>query len=194
MTLESDLHARSNSKCELCGGSEELSVYEVPPYMEGHSDQSVLVCSLCLSKIEDPPSMDAEHWRCLKESMWSQVPAVQVLIWRLLTQMSGEGWSRALLDMLYLDNDLLLWAEAKTDSTAESEERLQHIDVNGAVLQAGDKVSLTKDLVVKGAGFTAKRGTLVRNISLVSDNVQHIEGRVNGQQIVILTKFAKKSN
>jgi protein PhnA len=53
---------------------------------------------------------------------------------------------------------------------------------------------LIKDLAVKGAGFTAKRGTTVRNISLVPDNEEHIEGRVNGQQIVILTKFIKKSN
>jgi protein PhnA len=71
---------------------------------------------------------------------------------------------------------------------------LKHIDSNGVVLQAGDTVVLVKDLDVKGAGFTAKRGTAVRGISLVADNPEHIEGRVNGQQIVILTKFVKKSN
>jgi len=49
-------------------------------------------------------------------------------------------------------------------------------------------------LNVKGASFTAKRGTAVRKISLVPDNAAHIEGRVNGQQIVILTEFVKKSN
>ena len=58
--------------------------------------------------------------------------------------------------------------------------------------EAGSSV-LIKDLPVKGAGFTAKRGTAVRNISLVSDNARHIEGRVNGQRIVILTEFVKKS-
>ena len=46
---------------------------------------------------------------------------------------------------------------------------------------------------VKGANFTAKRGTAVRDISLVADNEAQIEGRVNGQRIVILTKFVKKS-
>jgi protein PhnA len=45
---------------------------------------------------------------------------------------------------------------------------------------------------VKGSSLTAKRGTAVRNISLVPDNPEHIEGRVEGQQIVILTKFVKK--
>ena len=51
---------------------------------------------------------------------------------------------------------------------------------------------LIKDLPVKGAGFTAKRGTAVRGISLVLDNAAHIEGRVEGQRIVILTEFVKK--
>ena len=46
---------------------------------------------------------------------------------------------------------------------------------------------------MKGGGFTAKRGTAVRGIGLVHDNPGQIEGRVNGQQIVILTQFVKKS-
>ena len=49
-----------------------------------------------------------------------------------------------------------------------------------------------KDLPVKGAGFTAKRGTAVRGITLVPDNAGHIEGRVEGQRIVILTEFVKR--
>ena len=55
-----------------------------------------------------------------------------------------------------------------------------------------DNVVLIKDLWVKGACFTAKRGTTVRVISLVQDNDDHIEGRVEGQRIVILTEFVKK--
>ncbi|MDP5086798.1 MAG: alkylphosphonate utilization protein, partial [Yoonia sp.] len=51
---------------------------------------------------------------------------------------------------------------------------------------------LIKDLPVKGAGFTAKRGTAVRGIALVPDNPAHIEGRVEGQRIVILTEFVKR--
>ena len=57
-----------------------------------------------------------------------------------------------------------------------------------------EKIELfLKDLNVKGGGFTAKRGTAVRNISLVHDNHEHIEGRVNDQHIVILTQYVKKS-
>ena len=93
--------------------------------------------------------------------------------------------------MLYLDDETLAWAQA-TDEGQENESQVVHRDSNGNILTAGDAVTLTKDLDVKGANFTAKRGTPVRNISLVASNIEHIEGRVNGQQIVILTKFVKK--
>jgi protein PhnA len=59
-------------------------------------------------------------------------------------------------------------------------------------LEEGDSVTIIKDLVVKGAGFTAKQGTTVKNIHLVPDNHEQIEGRVNGTKIVLLSKFLKK--
>lgn len=189
---ETALLARSDSKCELCGDTDKLAVYEIPPGSDGSADQCVLICATCREQVEDPDNMDPNHWRCLNDSMWSQLPAVQVMAWRMLTRLSAEGWPRDLLDMLYLDDQTLVWAQATGEgqSTAAGP---AHKDCNGAVLAAGDSVTLTKDLNVKGAGFTAKRGTAVRNISLVADNPQHIEGRVNGQQIVILTEFVKKS-
>jgi len=66
-------------------------------------------------------------------------------------------------------------------------------DAVGNLLSDGDQVTLIKDLVVKGANFTAKRGTSVRKISLVADNPGQIEGRVEDQRIIILTEFVKKS-
>jgi protein PhnA len=69
---------------------------------------------------------------------------------------------------------------------------VEHRDSNGVLLAHGDSVMLIKDLVVKGANFTAKRGTAVRRISLVADNPEQIEGRVEDQRIVILTAFVKK--
>ncbi|MCK4743066.1 MAG: alkylphosphonate utilization protein [Sulfuriflexus sp.] len=111
----------------------------------------------------------------------------------MLTRLRSEGWPQDLLDMFYLDEDTLNWAQAAGDGVSD-EDTVKHLDCNGVTLDAGDTVTLIKDLTVKGANFTAKRGTAVRNISLVSDNAEHIEGRVNGQQIVILTKFVKKSN
>jgi len=74
----------------------------------------------------------------------------------------------------------------------EGEEAIIHKDVNGNILQAGDTVTLIKDLNVKGSSLTAKRGTAVRRISLVRDNAGQIEGKVEGQHIVILTQYVKK--
>lgn len=193
MSIEEELKQRSEGKCELCSSTDNLGVYEVPPESKANVDDSVLLCNVCIDQIENPDKVDANHWRCLNESMWSQVPAVQVMAWRMLTRLSGEGWPQELLDMLYLEDDTMTWAQATGEGSAE-EESIKHLDSNGAVLEAGDTVILIKDLNVKGANFTAKRGTAVRGISLVDDNPEHIEGKVEGQRIVILTKFVKKSN
>ena len=193
MSIEQDLQNRSESKCELCSATDNLGVYEIPPSSDGSADQCAYICNTCKEQIENPDKADANHWRCLNDSMWSQTPAVQVLAWRMLTQLSSQGWPQDLLDMLYLEDDLLKWAQA--DGTGEaSDNDIIHKDSNGAVLEAGDTVTLIKDLNVKGANFTAKRGTAVRGISLVADNAEHIEGRVEGQRIIILTEFVKKSN
>lgn len=189
MSLERELKARSGSICELCGSQDNLTVYEVTP-SNGTADQAILVCDTCRSQIGNPDEMNPNHWRCLNDSMWSSVPAVQVMAWRLLNQLSGEGWPTDLLEMMYLDEDTLAWAKEGQSSSDES--KVEPIDSNGVILQAGDSVVLIKDLNVKGGGFTAKRGTAVRNISLVHDDSEHIQGKVNGQTIYILTKFVKK--
>lgn len=189
------LQSRSESKCELCSSAEDLGQLAVAPHANSDSETSIYACKTCKDQIENPNEVDMHHWRCLSESMWSQTPAVQVVAWRMLTQFNDEAWARDLLDMLYLEDDVLAWAR-EGQSTSELEDAgsdIRHLDSNGTLLAAGDTVVLIKDLNVKGANFTAKRGTAVRGISLVSDNAKHIEGRVNNQQIVILTEFVKKS-
>jgi len=205
MSIEKVLRVRSDSKCELCSGEEELAVYEITPQDSDKGNEKgngnnndianacLLICSTCMTQIEKPEKVDVNHWRCLNDSMWSQVPAVQVVAWRMLTRLRAEGWPQELLETLYLDEETLAWAQASDDESAD-ESTVKHVDSYGAVLNAGDTITLIKDLNVKGANFTAKRGTAVRGISLVADNSDHIEGRVNGQQIVILTKFVKRSN
>jgi protein PhnA len=193
MSIEKKLQERSGSKCELCSAEGDLQVYQVPPATTESEDKTVLVCDICLDQIENPDKVDANHWRCLNDSMWSEIPAVQVMAWRMLNRLISEEWPKDLLDMLYLDEDTLAWAKA-TGEGDNDDEAIKHIDSNGSVLQSGDTVVLIKDLNVKGANFTAKRGTAVRGISLVHDNPEHIEGKISGQQIVILTKFVKKSS
>lgn len=192
MSILSQLETRSGGQCELCKASDSLTVYAVPPNTLESLDTTLLVCATCRNQIEHPEQLDANHWRCLNDSMWSQEAPVQVMAWRLLHRLIAEGWPKDLLDMLYLDDDTLAWAQATGDHLSD-DDKVIHRDSNGLVLSAGDTVTLIKDLTVKGANFTAKRGTAVRGISLVADNAEHIEGRVNGQQIVILTQFVKKS-
>ncbi|MCO7223578.1 alkylphosphonate utilization protein [Pleionea sp. CnH1-48] len=187
MNIKDTLLQRSHGQCELCTAKTELSVYEIPPATDPDSDKCVLLCDSCKTQIEKTAEINVNHWRCLNDSMWSQTPAVQVMAWRMLNRLSTESWAQDLLDMLYLEEDVKAWAESEVD-----DDTTPTLDSNGALLSAGDSVTLIKDLDVKGTGFTAKRGTAVRNISLTS-NPEHIEGRVNGVRIVILTKYVKKS-
>ncbi len=188
MSIEQELMERADSACELCAATENLSAYEVPP-SDGSAEQSVLVCVTCLEQIEDPEKTDPNHWRCLNDSMWSIVPAVQVMAYRMLTRIASEGWPQDLLDMLYMEPEVKTWADASGGDATDNTEPVR--DSNGAILEGGDSVTIIKDLEVKGAGFTAKRGTVVKNISLNGIEGQ-IEGRVNGTRIVLLSKFLKK--
>ena len=191
MTTEHTLMQRSGAQCELCSAKEDLHVFAVAPASDTSApDQCILVCRQCRDQITTPETTNANHWRCLNDSMWSQVPAVQVVAFRMLTRLSSEGWAQDLLDMIYLDDDTRQWAVSGLDSSDESD--VPTLDINGSVLSAGDTVTLIKDLPVKGAGFTAKRGTAVRNIALTG-NPEQIEGRVNGVRIVLLTKYLKKA-
>lgn len=171
MMIPDAVMTRCGGACELCG-AEAVDAVAVTP-----RDDLVALCDICASG-----DADEAHWRCLQGAVWSEAPAVQVLAVRKLRALDAP-WAAETLDMVFLDDGLAAWA---------ADVPLEHRDANGALLAAGDSVVLIKDLPVKGAGFTAKRGTAVRGISLVTDNAGHIEGRVEGQRIVILTEFVKK--
>ena len=189
MSIDKALMQRANSKCEMCGAAENLSAYDVPPVTISSLDKSVVVCGTCLDQIENPDKIDANHWRCLNDSMWSAIPAVQVMAWRMLNRLKVEGWPNDLLEMLYIEDDIKKWAMA--DKSIRSVEE-PTTDCNGAELVTGDSVTLNKDLVIKGANFTAKRGTLVKSISL-TDNDHQVEGNINGSRIVLVARFLKKA-
>ncbi len=192
MSLERDLKKRSDSKCELCTSEENLQVYILPPTKTESLDKAILACNICVSQIDNPESTDANHWRCLNDTMWSEHQAVQVMAWRMLSRLHSEGWPQDLLDIMYLDDDTLEFAKA-TGEGEEDENKIVHRDVNGVVLQAGDSVVLIKDLKVKGSSMVAKQGAAVRNIRLDRENAEYIEGKVGPTQIVIITKYVKKT-
>lgn len=184
--IENILLERSGEKCELCGSAEGLSVYQVEP-SDGSAEQSILLCSTCQSLVANPLA-NVNHWHCLNDTMWSPEPAVQAMAYRILNQIASEGWPQDMLDMLYLDPSVQEWADAGLEQENQPEVR----DSNGTLLQEGDSVSIIKDLPVKGAGFTAKQGTTVKNIRMVPVDPTHIQGRVNGTMIYLKTEFLKK--
>ncbi|RTY91832.1 alkylphosphonate utilization protein [Flavobacterium sp. GT3R68] len=191
MSIERELNKRSASKCELCATTENLRVYQLLPTKKGGLEESILACETCIDQIENPDKVDLNHWRCLNDSMWSEHTAVQVVAWRMLSRLRAAGWPQELLDQMYLDEDTLAWAQA-TGEGEEDENKVIHRDSNGVILETGDSVVLIKDLKVKGSSMVAKQGTAVRNIRLDHENAEYIEGRVDGQTIVIITQYVKK--
>jgi protein PhnA len=192
MSLEKELIARSGGSCELCAAQGSHNIYEIPPQPEGNLSDTVWVCSPCLKQIEGTERWDAARWNCLSTAMWSEYQPVKVLAWRLLQRCNSESWATDALDMLYLTDEELHWAKATGDEDFSNAQVL-HADCNGTPLLQGDAVVLIKTLDVKGSSLQAKVGTAVKNIRLVQDNPDQIEGKIDGQQIVILTKYVRKS-
>jgi protein PhnA len=193
MDVAEQLKDRSGGICELCTANTTLNVYEVPPKSTGGVDGSMLICETCNVQIADIETMDANHWRCLNDSMWSEHDAVKAVVWRMLSRLKGEGWPKDLLEMMYLDDATLEWAKATGEGEDESE-KIIHRDVNGVILQNGDNVVLIKDLKIKGSSQIAKQGTAVRRISVDRENAEYIEGKVGPTLTVIITKYVKKTS
>ena len=65
-------------------------------------------------------------------------------------------------------------------------------DSVGNILEDGDAVTLIKDLDVKGAGQTLKRGTLIKSIRLTGDS-QEIDCKFDGiKGLVLRAEFVRK--
>ena len=187
--IERKLKDRSGSVCEISGAEHDLVVYVLPPTNERTVENSVLMAKHLKDQIENPETTDEKDWRGLSESMWSEHLPVQIVSWRMLARLKNTD----LLDMMYLDEEALEWAKATGEGEEEDENKIIHKDSNGVTLLDGDSVVLIKDLDVKGATFTAKRGAAVHNIKLVWDDANLIEGRVENQSIYILTQYVKKT-
>jgi len=170
--------------CELCGSSEDVSVLELP-VSDGSEEQSVYVCANCKSQIESG-ELDETHFNCLNDAMWSETPAVKVMSYILWNKLGRADMT----DMMYLEEDEQKLSDAAINADAN---KVVFRDANGVELKAGDSIVILKDLDVKGAGFTAKRGTTVTRISLPNDMDDHVEGRVNGTKIYLKTEFIKKA-
>ena len=184
MALPSQLAARAEGTCELCSTLPATIAYTVSPRPETPENQ-VALCETCAANMQD--SSVTDYWRCLEGSIWNPEPSVQALAFRILHQLSAESWANDVVQSVDLDENTREWALSAFVKAAV------HLDAFGNPLEQGDTVVLTQNLNVKGTSFTAPKGTVVRKIRLVQDNVEQIEGKINEQVIVILTKYVKKS-
>lgn len=188
----SELQSRANNACELCQATNNLSVYNVPPTAANIAGNEILICQKCLAQIEKKEELDAAHWEAaLPTAMWSEVLPVQVMAWRLLARLREHAWAAEALDMMYLDEEALAWAKSTGDHESDGSIDI-HRDANGHPLQQGDNVVLTRSLDVKGSTVNARLGTVVRNIRLDPNDTGYIEGRIEGQSIMIKTIYVSK--
>src|SRR5690606_35004876 len=112
MKLEEILLKRSEGTCELCGAVSPLKMYEVAPQQGGAEERTIVICDACRAQIERKEELDGGRWSFLTASMWSEVPGVQIVSWRMLQRLRGESWAADALDMMSLDDDMLAWAKA----------------------------------------------------------------------------------
>jgi protein PhnA len=84
------------------------------------------------------------------------------------------------------------WISAADAAKAVADEVVEVRDSVGNLLADGDQVTLIKDLTVKGAGQTLKRGTVIKSIRLTGD-AQEIDCRFDGiKGLVLRAEFVRK--
>lgn len=184
-SLSNKLKERAEGNCELCASNAATCAYAVSPKSNDVIENEVALCDTCVAILEGADAGD--HWQCLAGSIWNAEPSVQALSYRILYGVRDQEWANEIISSVELDETVVTWAESAYQTQAK------HLDSNGVELESGDTIVLTQQLNVKGANFMAPKGTIVRKIRLVPDNPDQIEGKINNDTIVILTKFVKKS-
>ncbi len=112
--LGKDLARRAKSKCELTGAAGvPLRPYEVPPVAaEPDLERTLLLCEACHEVLEQPKRLAGRAWQGLAEVVWSEMPAVQVVAWRMLQCLAKrEDWAREVMEEVFLDPEVEAWAK-----------------------------------------------------------------------------------
>ena len=146
-----------------------------------HCPALALRCVQCLALCKGGPGLPRYNVSFAMESIMSQAPACP----------------QCTLVNTYADGALMICADCGFEWAAGDEQpdaELVVRDSNGNTLANGDTVTVIKDLKVKGSSIPLKQGTVIRNIRLVTDDAEHIEG--NSEKIkglVLKTCFLRKA-
>ncbi len=95
-----------------------LNAYAVPPRNYESVENTVALFPDCYEKITQSDFSDTNYWRCLTGGIWSEVPAVQALSYKILTKLNAESWATEAVESVYLDEALIEWANAKDELEA----------------------------------------------------------------------------
>ena len=109
-----DLARRCKSHCELCDThGMKLVIHEVPPVpKDADFEHCIFICERCQEQIEKPKTLDINYWHCLHTSIWSEVPAVQVMAVLMAKCISDKAdFAEELLDQVYLEEPINQWIE-----------------------------------------------------------------------------------
>lgn len=183
-TITSRLNERCQGLCELCTTESATIAFAVSPQNNDVIENEVALCNSCMNALN---SKDASHWQCLSGSIWNTEPSVQALSYRILYGYKEVEWANDIINSVELSENVVTWAMSSYQAAEV------HKDSNGNTLSNGDSIVLTQALNVKGTSFSAPKGTIVKKIRLVPDNTEQVEGKINDQTIVILTKYVRKS-
>ena len=94
------LRERAGNRCELCGQLEGLAPHTVEGGHGDDLDRTLLACELCGQALSAAGDLASSHWYCLQEAVWSEVPVVQVISYRLLHRLPDQPWAAELLEQV----------------------------------------------------------------------------------------------
>lgn len=192
MSIEQSIISRATNSCEVCQNNTPEHLFTIHPDKDITEENTVYVCSACHGPLSLQETFKSEDWTFIAHSIWSELPAVQIIAYRVLNGLKSETWAQEALDMMYLEDSIKEKADMFEYLASMVQER--HRDSLGQELFDNDTVVLTKTLDVKGSTLKASLGTVIKNIRLDKNNTDYIEGKIEGQSIMILTKYLRKQN
>lgn len=108
-----ELTRRSKSKCELSAASGvPLHIYEIPPVPhQPDISRCLMLCENVIDQLNRPARIHHEQWRHLGELIWSDIPAVQIMSYRILQKIAEQQlWAQDIIDNAYLEDETLTLA------------------------------------------------------------------------------------